>query len=726
MRHGVESSSCGILSGRSRWAAALLLSACGPEKAPEDTDQPSDTTDAGDWRGVIGLASRPANAACLAPSAPPQVGTLALEPVFTEINFELPLAMVQEPSGSLLIAEQGGRIWRVSDFDASERALVLDLSGVVEQPFGEMGLLGLALDPNYAQNGRIYTSYNPRRQSRSVVSRWTDTGDGFRDEVSVFEVEQPFSNHNGGHIAFGPDGYLYFGLGDGGSAGDPGNRAQDLQEYMGKFLRFDVSSLPYRVPADNPWADGVGARPEIWAYGFRNPWRWSFDRLTGDLWAGDVGQDAQEEVTRVIRAGNHGWKVWEGTSCFTTERRCNEPGFVEPVVTYAHTRGGSFSVVGGYVYRGAAMPEFYGSYFFADVYTGKVFTVARDADGAARPEEVAAKVGGVFYSFAEDDAGELYVLEATGRISRLVRAPDANPTAAFPQRLSDTGCVDPADPRRPAPGLIPYEVAAPFWSDGLDKRRWVALPDGAAATAGPSGDLSFPVGTVAMKEFSRDGVPIETRFYFHHQEGVWGGYTYKWDADGRDATLVPAGSEVHFDDLTWTIPSGDVCGQCHGEGSGRTLGLETRQLARSATYGDVVADQLATWSAIGLLADPGEVSPFAASGDATRPVDERARAWLHTNCAGCHLAGGAGQGGLDLRYDTPLADMHLCEVAPENGDMGIAGSVLLRPGKPEESVLLSRITSLDGARMPPVGSTVVDQEGVEVVRRWIQELTACP
>ncbi len=687
---------------------------------------PSDVSDPIDWRGVVGLDARPANPSCVAPAEAPTVGTMGLEPVFSAIPYELPVMMLQEPSGDWLVAEQGGKIWRMADDpDTDDRTLVLDLSGVVERPNGEMGLLGIALDPAYAVNGRLYTSYNPRGASRSVVSRWTLGDDGFESEVSVFEVAQPFSNHNGGHVAFGPDGYLYFGLGDGGSAGDPGNRAQDLQSYMGKFLRFDVSNLPYTIPADNPWADGVDAKPEIWAYGMRNPWRWSFDRLTGDLWAGDVGQDAAEEVTRVVRGGNHGWKVWEGDSCFTTPRKCDVPGFVAPVVTYPHTRGGSFSVVGGYVYRGTENPAFYGSYLFADVYSGLIFTVAYAPDGAASVVEVARKPGAVFYSFAEANDGELYALEATGSISKLVPPGPVAPSA-FPQKLSETGCVDPGDPHQPVPALIPYDVAAPFWSDGLEKSRWVALPDGASATIADDGDLDLPTGTVLMKEFAYEGTPVETRFFFRHADGAWGGYTYRWDPDGRDATLVPAGSEFHDGDFTWTIPSGEVCTQCHGAAAGRSLGLETRQLAGPARYGDTLADQLATWTALGFIEDPGEVSPFPSADDGDAPVEDRARAWLHTNCASCHRPGGVGQGSLDLRFDTPLAEMHVCEVSPENGDLGAAGSVILRPGKPEESVLLGRIRTLGVQRMPPVGSTRVDEAGAAVVESWIRNLEGCP
>jgi glucose/arabinose dehydrogenase len=324
------------------------------------------------------------------------------------------------------IVEKGGRIRIVKGSPPVLLATpFLDLSAKVSKG-GEQGLLGLAFHPSYKTNGRFYVNYTDTagdtvvaeyRRSSTSPDRAATTG------RTLLRIDQPYANHNGGMIAFGPDGYLYIGMGDGGSAGDPGNRAQSLESYLGKMLRIDVDgrtgTLPYGIPATNPYVGKAGL-DLIWSRGLRNPWRWSFDRQTGDLWIGDVGQASWEEVDRSVkgsavaagRAANYGWRVMEGRHCYAPATGCSTTGKVLPLVEYAHA-GGRCSVTGGYVYRGTAYPDMVGGYFFADYCTGEIFSVAATAASPAslrRLLDTSLRIGG----FGQDDAGYLYVTDLAG------------------------------------------------------------------------------------------------------------------------------------------------------------------------------------------------------------------------------------------------------------------------------------------------------------------------
>ena len=300
----------------------------------------------------------------------------------------------------------------------------LDLRDRVSRRGSEEGLLGIALWTPH--NGRhlflYYSAANPRR---SVVSRF-DYDPLNREanpdsELVILEVEQPYSNHNGGQIAFGPDGYLYIGLGDGGAAGDPLGSGQDTSTLLGSLLRIDVSSAspeqPYAIPLDNPFADG-GGRPEIWAYGLRNPWRFSFDRETGELWTGDVGQNQWEEIDIVERGGNFGWNILEGNHCFRPRDNCDREGTIPPVWEYS-LDGEPCSVIGGYVYRSDAIPWLRGAYVYGDFCSGKVYGL-RYEDGRVTEHKELADTNLRIMSFAQDPNGELYLLSQTEGVYRLV------------------------------------------------------------------------------------------------------------------------------------------------------------------------------------------------------------------------------------------------------------------------------------------------------------------
>ncbi len=349
---------------------------------------------------------------------------LRLEPLPHTGGFESPTNMLQTHDGRFWISEQEGRIWLLDGAQRGDDAVqeVLDIRDRVSSRRTEEGLLGMAFDPDNGQY--LYVYYSASNPRRSVVSRFTVDADGSRvdtrSELVILEVGQPFANHNGGQIGFGPDGYLYIGLGDGGGAGDPLGNGQDASTLLGSILRIDVAeSGPeklYSIPPDNPFVHGDG-RGEIWAHGLRNPWRFSFDLETGELWAGDVGQNRWEEIDLIERRGNYGWNVLEGNHCFRPRDECDTTGKAPPVWEYS-LDGEPCSVIGGYVYRGETIPWLRGAYVFGDFCSGEVFGL-RYVNGEVVEHARLIDTDLRIMSFAEDRGGELYLLSQESGIYRL-------------------------------------------------------------------------------------------------------------------------------------------------------------------------------------------------------------------------------------------------------------------------------------------------------------------
>jgi glucose/arabinose dehydrogenase len=354
-----------------------------------------------------------------------------LAEVATGLSFPLYLTTPPGDAHRLFIVEKTGAIRILKDGTLLPTPF-LDLTAQVSGG-SEQGFLGLAFPPDYATSGRFVVHYtDPAGNTRLSVFQLSGDPDVANpaSEQVILTAEQPFSNHNGGQIAFGPDGFLYLGLGDGGGGNDPQGRGQDLSDLLGSILRLDVSpGNSYTVPADNPFVGQQPAtRAEIWSYGLRNPWRFSFDRATGDLYIGDVGQDLLEEIDVAPASEgsgkglNYGWSIMEGNRCLGGGS-CDQSGLTLPVYQYSHA-GGNCSVIGGYVDRGSAIPDLQGTYFFGDFCTGAVHSL-RYAQGAAADvtDWPALHTSGPLTSFGEDDAGELYVLESSGRVSRIVPDP---------------------------------------------------------------------------------------------------------------------------------------------------------------------------------------------------------------------------------------------------------------------------------------------------------------
>ncbi len=358
-------------------------------------------------------------------ATPSAADSLALTPAFGGLRFEKPVALVSSPRPRMwYVAEQSGIVMLVEEGKGKALPSVMaDLRDRVESGPNEAGLLGIALHPGFAENGKIYLSYTaPGAPLVSRISEFVSRDRGLTldpaSERIVLALDQPYGNHNGGHIAFGPDGFLYIGFGDGGSGGDPRGNGQNLDALLGKLLRIDVDGgTPYAIPPDNPFANG-GGRAEIYASGLRNPWRFSFDRETGALWLADVGQEQWEEINLVVRGGNYGWNRREGAHCFETDA-CRTDGLIDPVAEYGHDEG--CSVTGGYVYRGKAMKALTGVYFYTDYCSGTVWGLFPKSGGGHERPRVLLKTERRISSFGEGADGELYILDhGKGTIQKIV------------------------------------------------------------------------------------------------------------------------------------------------------------------------------------------------------------------------------------------------------------------------------------------------------------------
>ena len=385
---------------------------------------------------------------------------LELVRVFPDLTFERPVFLTHagNEDGSLYVVEQEGVIHRIGPASPGRADVFLDIRPRVSRRGNEEGLLGLAFSPTFEENGRFYVYYSATRPRRSVLSRFEVDANGLANsesETVVLEVTQPFPNHNGGMITFGPDEMLYVGLGDGGSAGDPHGNGQDPGTLLGTILRIDPEQsdgdVPYAIPPDNPFVGVSGARGEVWAYGLRNPWRFSFDRSTGDLWVGDVGQNAREEVNIVYPGVNYGWNVMEGSLCFRA-RTCDQGSLQAPVAEYGRNFG--CSITGGYMYRGKQIPALEGVYLYADFCSGRVWGLRYDgAAVTAQAELVEAPFE--ISSFGEDAGGEVYVLGFDGGIYTFALAPADRQPLATPAPSPTRETVPPSTSPAPAPTKAP-------------------------------------------------------------------------------------------------------------------------------------------------------------------------------------------------------------------------------------------------------------------------------
>jgi uncharacterized repeat protein (TIGR03806 family) len=631
------------------------------------------------------------------------------------------------------------------------------------------------MHPQFAKNGYFYVT--------SITTPDKDTPDGSR--VSRFKVHKtdppqadmksetviltwPSGGHNGGCLRFGPDGYLYLGTGDGSGIADGLETGQDISDLLASLLRIDVDKTDkgraYRVPPDNPFVKHKGARPEIWAYGLRQPWKYSFDKATGDLWVGEVGQDLWESVYKIQKGGNYGWSVREGSHPFRTDRKRGPTPILSPIVEHPHSE--FRSLTGGYVYHGKRLPTLKGAYIYGDYDTGRVWMLRYDGKKVTEHRELArSKIRIV--AWGQDHQGDVYALDfIAGGIYRLVNNPPPPPGAPkFPRKLSETGLFASTKDLKPARGLIPYSVNAELWSDGASKERYLAIPGNGKIeyntviypqpAPGAQPGWRFPNNTVLVKTFFLDLEPgkassrrrLETRL-LHAQlvpgteevgDQVWYGYTYVWNDDQTDAELLDARGldrKITIKDpkapggkreQVYHFPSRTECTMCHTVTAKYALGVNTLQMNKDHDYGGVVANQLATLNHLGLFTKPLPDKPeklprLVDPHDRTQKLDLRARSYLHANCSHCHRKWGGGISDFQLLATLPLKETGTINTRPGQGTFDLKDPRILVPGKPERSLLLHRMGRLGLGRMPHIASNVVDQEGVRLIEQWIKEM----
>lgn len=728
---------------------------------------------------AAGPLVRAANTTLRLPSEPPRFG-FRTEPALGNLTFTNPVAIASPPgeTNRLFVVEQAGRILVVTNLAQPTRTVFLDIRDRVTGgvPIDERGLLGLAFHPDYARNRYFYVFY-----TRLAT---TEAGSGLHDRLSRFETspddpnaalpnsEVPLitqrdeaNNHNGGDLHFGPDGYLYVSLGDEGGGNDfYGNSQRIDRDFFAGILRIDVDQRPgslppnlhpaasihYAVPPDNPFVGAISfngvavdpaqVRTEFWAVGLRNPWRFSFDPASGRLYCGDVGQDAIEEIDLIVKGGNYGWNYFEGTRP-GPRRAPADFTSVPPLLQYPHGNGPQQgnSVTGGVVYRGTRLAQLFGAYVFADYVSGNIWALWHEGDRVIAWERLAVDSGVAGFGVDPRNGDVLLADQTEDLIKRLVY--QATPTGEpLPATLADTGAFVDLASLTPHAGIVPYELNVPFWSDHAHKTRWFSVPD-PAQTIGfnPTGSWTFPSGTVWIKQFELEltnGVPasrrrLETRFLVKNNTGVYG-ITYRWNDAQTNAELVPEEGlderfVIHDNGVTrtqvWHYPSRAECLTCHTAVGGGALGFNTAQLNRLFDYGGVEANQIEALAQAGYFASAPErlytLPALAPADDPSISREWRVRSYLAANCAQCHQPGGPALGFWDARLQTPTALAGLIDGRLR--DPHDEAHRVLAPGSLERSDLYHRLAELGPAHMPPLATSVINEQALQLLAAWITE-----
>jgi uncharacterized repeat protein (TIGR03806 family) len=521
-----------------------------------------------------------------------------------------------------------------------------------------------------------------------------------------------------------------------------------VSNLLGGVLRIDVrqASLqrPYRIPSDNPFNQVPGARGELWAIGLRNPWRMSIDGQTGQIWVGNNGQDLWETIHLIRPGENYGWSVYEGSHPFYTQRRLGPGKLTAPTFEHHHTE--ARSLTGGVVYRGHVLPELHGAYIYGDYSTGKIWAGRHDGTAVTWHREIAdtsLQIAG----FANTPRGELLIVDHAGGIYRLAPNETSLATkgsAEFPKMLSQTGLFQSVKDHRVAPGVISYSVIAPAWNDGATAERYAAIPGDDQIDYVKSRGWTFNDGAVLMQTLSYDfpvavgEVPrrLETRI-LTRQQGEWAGYSYRWNVEQTDATLVPAeGGEIDWatpatseatGGLTnWRIPSRADCMSCHSRAVNFVLGITELQLNCEHDYAGRRDNQIRSWQHVGLVKSLPpkleELEKLVDPHDSVQDLELRVKSYLHTNCSGCHVNAGGGNSRMQLDFVTPLEKMLIVEHFPQHDTFQIPQPMIVAPAVPERSVMLARLSRRGRGQMPPLGSAHIDEQAVALMRRWIESL----
>lgn len=624
------------------------------------------------------------------------------------------------------------------------------------------------------------------RLSRFTVPRGSLVADRNSEQVLINQFDHNVW-HEGSGMTFGPDGFLYLSVSDEGGSYDMYNNTQTIRGRMfSGVLRIDVDQNParshpirrqpvpepqlpagftensytsnYFIPNDNPFLDpNGGVLEEFWAVGLRNPHRMTLDRATGRFWIGDVGQDKWEEVDVLERGANYQWAYMEGNHPVPDKSKPDPAHYIgvekPPVYDYGHSSEGN-CVIGGYVYRGKQFAdELGGKYLFGDNGSGHIWAMSWNGRDTPTVDYLCNMPPGFGYtglsSFGMDEKDELYMLKMgrPSKIYKLARADKSSQPLTInlkvPKQLSQLGAFVDLTNLVTAPGIIPYGVNSPLWSDGALKERWIAVPASQQIAFSPSNSFSFPAGTVFIKNFDltvneTNGATrrLETRFLIRDDNGGVYGATYRWRDDHSDADLVSAPQTENINIVTatgvrtqtWYYPGPLDCLVCHNPNAGSVLGVNARQLNGPFTYSatGVTDNQLRTWNRLGLFKTTLDeesltnVPALVRVNDTNFPVEYRVRSYLDANCSQCHRPNGV-VGYFDARFSTPLAKQKLID-GPVANPMNDPLSQVVTPGDLPHSLLHTRINRVGNLQMPPLARNLIDTNAVQAVAEWIKGL----
>lgn len=734
------------------------------------------------WSQPYGLNGRVANTTLRLPADPPSYSFVTVD-ALNGLPFSNPVTIATPPgeTNQLFIVERAGRIIAITNLAAPNRTVFLDIVSRVNSNYqtqGSEGLTGLAFHPNYAANGLFYVTYSLNTTTaagtglHNRLARFQrSSNDPFfvpsSSEVPLITQRDEGIGHSMNDLLFDRDGYLIMSVGDegDGGTGDDWNNAQRIdKDYFSAILRIDVDKRPgslppnphpastsnYAVPSDNPFIgltsfNGIPVNPsnirtEFYAIGFRNPWKLWLDRATGLLYCGDVGQHKNDEINVVFKGGNYGWSFFEGTS--NGPKGPPPAGFskIDPIYQYSPGYGpfNGTTVIGGLVYRGQKFPELDGAYVFCDYTSGNIWSFRTDGWSISNLQRLTGDAGIAAFGLDPRNGDILMADHDEGKIKRLDRVIASG--TPFPATLADTGVFSDVGALAPNPGVVAYDLNVPFWSDGAQKRRWFCVPDlNARMMFGREGNWSFPTGTVWVKHFDLElirGNPassrrIETRVLVKTAASVYG-VTYRWRPSMDNADLVPEeGIDESFAindggimrTQVWHYPSRNECLSCHTAGGGYALGFNSAQLNRAFDYGGTVDNQLRALEHAGYFAnpvtDPVTIRMLAAATNTIFSREYRVRSYLAANCAQCHQPGSVAGVSWDARIGTPLSEAGIINGSLHDSGGDGANRVVV-PGDSAHSMVLKRIGNFAPVRhMPPLATSVLNQEAIDLVTQWI-------
>ena len=676
------------------------------------------------------------------------------ERVFPRLTLNQGLEMVPI-DGRFFVVERRGMVWSFPIRDDVEKAdLVIDLKKLHPKEVGSA--YGLAFHPDWRKNGHVFLTYAHGYgvEDGTKLSRFKLLpGSPPRLDPASEEIILTWrgGGHNGANLKFGPDGMLYISTGDASEPSPPDilNTGQDNSDLLSSILRIDVNGTSggarYRIPKDNPYVNVKNVKPEIWAFGFRQPWKMSFD-AKGRLWVGEVGWELWEMIHLVKKGGNYGWSAMEASQPIKPETASPLAPISPPVAAHPHHEAAS--ITGGYVYRGKRLPKLRGAYIYGDYETGKIWALWHAGQKVTYHEEIADTPHRIS-TFGQDEDGELYYIhyEEVATIHRLVPNPRRGKPSAFPRQLSESGLFTNVAKHRLADGVYGYDVIEPMWQDGAVAERFIGLPGKSKVETevvrAPNDKIrsvtvKWPANAVLGRTVMLSGgkpssAPVRVETQLLHFDGeMWSGYSYRWNNEGTDAELIDAaGDEVKVPAAGWKggsrfrIHGRAECVRCHNSWSGYALGFQPEQLAalsvdsktpiREALNAHGLADEN-----FFVRKSPGQL--VASRSD--QPIDLRARSWLHANCAHCHRRHGGGAVPLEVNIDQPLAKAALVDVTPTRGQFGIPDGRIVVPGEPDRSVMLYRLAAIGSGHMPIIGARETDTEGVNLLWDWIAGMDA--